>query len=386
MSSRKRVGIVGARGHTGAELIRLVAARHNGVVDVVSSGGWTPGVLAHVPQVGHLQLVTSRKTPYLLCPSQWELVRWLKQRGRGPVYLCDPDPEMRRLIERGGVHPDDLIERTPEELATPMLWPDRWLVFGVRDPAQRYATREVDPAPFRLPRLVVPQAHRTALAAWRRENDLEGTLVLFQPGNKRTHKRGKRMTADHPKHWPAEHWAAVAANGTIIGNRLGLDRRSGRKPLQQVGTADDAHQLAITHYRHPLDMLFFQHPGNAMQRLVFGDGNGIRRHDLTRLARMTLDVLAGVVGAGKDRSQPPGLAPLGTVLDSPHQVAFADNSQHASVGVDNRQRTDIMLKQQAGDFPHFRVKRHGNDIGSHNIHSTHKSPPGRVWGVSWPPA
>ena len=192
-------------------LMRLVAARHDSPVDVISSGGWTPPVLEHAPELGHLQMVTSRKTPYLLCPSQWELVRWLRRRGRGPVYLCDPDPEMRRLIERGGVHPDDLIERTPEELATPMLWPDRWLAFGMRDPARRYATSDVDPAPFRLPRLVVPQAHRTALAAWRRESDLEGTLVLFQPGNKRTHKRGKRMTADHPKHWPAEHWAAVAA-------------------------------------------------------------------------------------------------------------------------------------------------------------------------------
>src|SRR5690606_10369943 len=75
-------------------LMRLVAARHGGPVDVVSSGGWTPGVLAHVPELGHLQLVKSRKTPYLLCPSQWELVRWLRQRGRGPVYLCDPDREM----------------------------------------------------------------------------------------------------------------------------------------------------------------------------------------------------------------------------------------------------------------------------------------------------
>ena len=90
-------------------LMRLVAARHDSPVDVISSGGWTPPVLEHAPELGHLQMVTSRKTPYLLCPSQWELVRWLRRRGRGPVYLCDPDPEMRRLIERGGVHPDDLI-------------------------------------------------------------------------------------------------------------------------------------------------------------------------------------------------------------------------------------------------------------------------------------
>ncbi|MDH5821930.1 glycosyltransferase family 9 protein [Luteimonas sp. RD2P54] len=191
-------------------LMRLVAARHGSKVDVVSSGGWTAPVMAHEPTLGHLQLVTSRKTPYLFCPSQWELVRWLRGRGRGPVYLCDPDPEIRRLLLRGGVREEDLVERTGEELATPMLWPDRWMLFGLRDPARRYAVAEADPAPFRLPRLVVPDASREALARWLESEALAGPLVLFQPGNKRTHKRGKVMTADHPKHWEPEHWAAVA--------------------------------------------------------------------------------------------------------------------------------------------------------------------------------
>ncbi|NZA27873.1 glycosyltransferase family 9 protein [Luteimonas sp. SJ-92] len=191
-------------------LMRLVAARHGSKVDVVSSGGWTAPVMAHEPTLGHLQLVTSRKTPYLLCPSQWALVRWLRGRGRGPVYLCDPDPEIRRLLLRGGVREEDMVERTPDEIATPMLWPDRWMLFGQRDPARRHAVAEVDPAPFRLPRLVVPEASREALARWLESEGLTGPLVLFQPGNKRTHKRGKVMTADHPKHWAPEHWAAVA--------------------------------------------------------------------------------------------------------------------------------------------------------------------------------
>lgn len=192
-------------------LMRLLAARHDRAVDVIGSGGWTAPVLAHAPALGHLQLVTSRKTPYLLCPSQWALVRWLRGRGRGPVYLCDPDPEMRRLLARGGVHPDDLVERSAEEIATPMLWPDRWMLFGQRDPAVRYALRDLDPEPFRLPRLEIPDRSRHELARWRADEDLQGPLVLFQPGNKRTHKRGRVMTADHPKHWAPGHWAAVAA-------------------------------------------------------------------------------------------------------------------------------------------------------------------------------
>ena len=94
-------------------LIRLLAARYGQPVDVVSSGGWTPPLLQHEPAVGHLQLVTSRNTPYLLCPSQWALVRWLRARGRGPVYLCDADAEMAALLRRAGISDEDIVGRLP---------------------------------------------------------------------------------------------------------------------------------------------------------------------------------------------------------------------------------------------------------------------------------
>ncbi|WP_298576198.1 glycosyltransferase family 9 protein [uncultured Luteimonas sp.] len=191
-------------------LIRLVSARHGSPVDLVSSGGWTAPLLQAEPALGHLQLVTSRNTPYWLCPSQWALVRWLRQRGRGPVYLADVNGDMPRLLARGGVHPDDIVARRLEDDALPMLWPDRWLALGQQDPAHPYPTVPVQAGEFRMPRLVVPAHEREALLAWRAQEDLAGPLVLFQPGNKRTHKRGKVMTADHPKHWDPERWAAVA--------------------------------------------------------------------------------------------------------------------------------------------------------------------------------
>lgn len=191
-------------------LMRLVSARYDSPVDVVSSGGWTPPLLEREPVLGHLQMVTSRKTPYLFCPSQWALVRWLRERGRGPVYLGDIDPDMRALLRRGGVRDEDIVARPPAEEDAPVLWPDRWLALGMQDPAHAWPTRAIDPAPFRLPRLVVTDAERAAFAQWRDDKQLRGPLVLFQPGNKRTHKRGKMMTADHPKHWDADHWAAVA--------------------------------------------------------------------------------------------------------------------------------------------------------------------------------
>ena len=203
-------------------MLRLLAARYGSRVDMVGSGAWTAPLLANEPSLGHLQLVASRRTPYLFCPSQWALVRWLRKRGRGPVYLCDINPQMRALLARGGVHPDDMVIRDRAEEATPMPWPDRWLVLGMRDPAHPWPTRTVDPARFRLPRLVVDDASREALAQWRAQQGLDGPLVLFQPGNKRTHKRGKVLTANHPKHWDPANWAAVALAvlGELPGARI----------------------------------------------------------------------------------------------------------------------------------------------------------------------
>lgn len=191
-------------------LIRLLAARYGSPVDVVGSGAWTAPLLEHEPALGHLQLVTSRRTPYLLCPSQWALVRWLRQRGRGPVYLCDVKPEMPALLARAGVRAEDIVARDRAGDGVPMLWPDRWLALGMRDPVHAWPTAAVDPVQFRLPQLVVADAARDELVRWRGQHGLGGPLVLFQPGNKRTHKRGKVLTADHPKHWAPERWAATA--------------------------------------------------------------------------------------------------------------------------------------------------------------------------------
>lgn len=192
-------------------LLRLLSARYGSQVDLVSAGDWTAPLLCDEPALGHLQLLTSRKTPYLLCPSQWALVRWLRARGRGPVYIADIDRDSRALLARGGVHPDDIVARQPSDSSVPRPWPDRWLDLGMRDPAQAYPTLPVVPADFREPRLVVTGAARGDAAQWRAAMGLDGPLVLFQPGNKRTHKRGKVATQRHPKYWPPTRWAEVAA-------------------------------------------------------------------------------------------------------------------------------------------------------------------------------
>ncbi|RZA35285.1 MAG: hypothetical protein EOP92_11275 [Lysobacteraceae bacterium] len=195
-------------------MIRLLAARYGSKVDVIGSGGWTPPLLEHEPALGHLQMLSSRTTPYLLCPSQWDLVRWLRKRGRGPVYLCDTDAKIGALLQRAGIREDDIVRRLPgddEVDGVTRLWPDRWLSMGQRDPLNNYgASDDIDAQAFRFPHLVVTEAARADFVRWREAKGLHGPLVLFQPGNKRTHKRGDIATRQHPKFWPPGHWATVA--------------------------------------------------------------------------------------------------------------------------------------------------------------------------------
>ncbi|CAN7591453.1 hypothetical protein LJR143_004202 [Pseudoxanthomonas sp. LjRoot143] len=196
-------------------MVRLLHARYGQRVDVLGSGGWTGPLLEPLPEIGHVRIVTSRNTPYLLCPSQWAAVRWLRARGRGPVYVCDTDAATLQLLTRAGLHPDDRVQRTrddDESDGITRLWPDRWLRIGMRDPDHTYPTREVDPLAYRYPRLQITEEDRRDLAQWRAGQGLEGPCVLFQPGNKRTHKRGNVATASHPKYWPPQAWAALAAS------------------------------------------------------------------------------------------------------------------------------------------------------------------------------
>jgi ADP-heptose:LPS heptosyltransferase len=194
-------------------MIRLLHARYGQRVDVLGSGDWTTPLLAPLPDVGHVQIVSSRNTPYLLCPSQWAAVRWLRGRGRGPVYVCDTDAATLQLLSRAGLHADDIVQRTRDDDecdGVTRLWPDRWLRIGMRDPARPYPAHDVDPPVYRFPYLQVTAADADDVAAWRAARHLEGPCVLFQPGNKRTHKRGNVGTASHPKYWPPQAWAQVA--------------------------------------------------------------------------------------------------------------------------------------------------------------------------------
>jgi heptosyltransferase-2/heptosyltransferase-3 len=194
-------------------LLDALARRHGRPVDLLSSGGWTAPLLAHDPAVRELRLVSSRKRPYWLTPSQWSAVAWLRAH-QGPVILCDADEASARLLQRAGVPHERLLRAWDHRPSGEVHWADWWAAIARLDPPGLPGPPPgppPSPAHPAQPRIAIPPAWEHEALPWLRSLGLDaGPLVLLQPGNKKTHRRGKLATAYSDKHWDAAHWGAVA--------------------------------------------------------------------------------------------------------------------------------------------------------------------------------
>jgi heptosyltransferase-2/heptosyltransferase-3 len=193
-------------------MLKALQQRYGRPCEVVSSGPWTAPLLARVPSCGRLHLLTSRRAPYLFNRSQWQLVAALRRRRPGPVYVFESDEKPHQLLRRAGIglewirsirdcprRPDEHIVSHALRLAqlTPAAL-DGW-------PApENHATPDI--------RLSLGEADRRDCTDWLERRGLTGApLVLIQPGNKKTMRRGDRRRSSNVKYWPEENWAAVIA-------------------------------------------------------------------------------------------------------------------------------------------------------------------------------
>ena len=192
-------------------LMQALHCRFGLACDVLSSGGWTRPLLQGNTDLGELHLIKSRKRPYLLAPEQWRLVSWLQRRPRGPVYVCDfhSQDKLRWLLTRADVDPADCLYLRNAMFPADAHWFDVWKIFSTLSPDNYsgYPNAEANYPAF--PKLVVDADAQADAQAFLHDNRLTGPLVLLQPGNKRTLKRGRLGAIGDHKSWPTTNWIAL---------------------------------------------------------------------------------------------------------------------------------------------------------------------------------
>ena len=194
-------------------LLDALRQRYGRPVDVLGSGPWTSMLLAGHPAVGDVRLLSSRRAPYWLTPSQQAAAAWLRQH-RGPIYLCDPDEHAARLLQRARLPEGRIVRAWQHWPGEGIHWADWWLQIAALDAADAPGPA-VPITVTAQPRLQSPPAWHEDSRAWLQAQGLaDHPLVLVQPGHKKTHKRGRLATAGHDKHWPAERWAEVVSGIT----------------------------------------------------------------------------------------------------------------------------------------------------------------------------
>jgi len=216
-------------------VLKLLHARYGQPCDVVSSGPWTEPLLARVPAAGHRLYLTSRRAPYWFNRSQRALVRWLKTRPPGPVYVFESDEKPLSLLRRGGVSASmictlrDLKRAPTEHILAHMLRLAR-----LTPAALAGQVPDAPGTPDARPTLA--DRDRQDCAAWLSAQNLADTpLVLVQPGNKKTMRRANRKQHSNPKYWPEEHWARVidGVRAALPASRVVIAGSSAERPLAE---------------------------------------------------------------------------------------------------------------------------------------------------------
>ncbi len=212
-------------------LIRVLHARFQSPVDIVTSGPWSEPLLRGQPGVGEVWSVRSRKTPYWLSADQRRLVHRLRARGAGPTWFCDAGDAARPLLARAGIPEEFIVDVRNHPLLPGEHATEQWRRFAQIMPAAIAAPGSAEalvaePADADSVAAeschtelaaVAPGCHldvsdqqRADLDVWLRARGLASApLILVQVGNKRTMRRGLRRMAVNNKYWPNERWAEV---------------------------------------------------------------------------------------------------------------------------------------------------------------------------------
>ncbi|MGH6717671.1 MAG: hypothetical protein ACREDC_15905 [Bradyrhizobium sp.] len=118
-------------------LLHLLHLRYGKPCRLLGSGSWLEPLLAGHPDVQAIFRIENPGRPYWLDPAQRRLVRQLRTRLQGAVYVCDDDrlDKIRGLLRRAGVLQDQCRFANPDCLLQEgERWIDRWQRFAAMTP------------------------------------------------------------------------------------------------------------------------------------------------------------------------------------------------------------------------------------------------------------
>ena len=211
-------------------LLEVLHRRFGSPCHVIGAGSWPAQIYAAHGDVARVSCL-HRYTAWVFDPAWWRTLRALRARRADPVYVCETDPRklarIRRLLRFSGTEAVRCVFLAPESSPgdtldtalphtskiAPTHWVDRLVSFGRLTPAAFNAQDYPWPAPAPrcAPLLTVSAVARAECAAWlERQGWRDRTLILVQPGNRRT-MRGRRLRISDAddKAWPLERWAAL---------------------------------------------------------------------------------------------------------------------------------------------------------------------------------
>jgi ADP-heptose:LPS heptosyltransferase len=190
-------------------LLRTLHARFESRIDLVLPEAGLGPLLQAQPWVGTLYPVATRKLPYWLSPHLWRLVRQLRARGPGPVWICQTDRLSHDLAQRAGYDPRWWVSQRDHPRIGIEHGVDRLLRMGNATPPALSAAG-LSVAPNFAPRLVIPPEWTAETRRWLAARGLgDRPLVLVQAGNKRTMRLAPRRRRRNRKYWPEPSWGAV---------------------------------------------------------------------------------------------------------------------------------------------------------------------------------
>lgn len=180
-------------------LLRALAERHGQPCEVVGHGMFIAEIFADLPFVWSIRVIESNKTPYYFNQPKKQLVNWLKNRGKSPVYLVQSDELSHMTLKRAGITADasDLtVERRINEHVV-----DHMARMGgfidedgnVPDTYQRGTE------------LRVSQEERHHLRTWMSRLGFgERDIVVIQPGFRKCMNQRRRIQKG--KFWSESNW------------------------------------------------------------------------------------------------------------------------------------------------------------------------------------